>query len=80
MTAVAMASCRSASSIALTYGKTFRKLAPKVQDALAAATEVAEEALSGIRTVRSFAREEQEVARYGQSIDEASDLAAQRRS
>ncbi len=61
MTAVAMAIVPIGVVIALTYGKKFRKLATKVQDALAAATAVADEVISGIRTVRSFAREEQEV-------------------
>jgi ATP-binding cassette subfamily B protein len=76
MTAVAMAIVPIGVVIALTYGKTFRKLATRVQDALAAATAVADEVISGIRTVRSFAREPQEVARYRQSIEETFRLAA----
>jgi len=38
---------------AVLYGRRIRKLSREVQDALAAAAEVAEEAISGIRTVRS---------------------------
>jgi ATP-binding cassette subfamily B protein len=76
MTAVAMAIVPIGVVIALTYGKKFRKLATKVQDALAAATAIADEVISGIRTVRSFAREEQEVSRYRQSINESFRLAA----
>ena len=64
------------SVIALTYGKKFRKLATKVQDALAAATAIADEVISGIRTVRSFAREREEAARYGKAIDHTFQLAA----
>ena len=76
MTAVAMAIVPIGVVIALTYGKKFRKLATKVQDALAAATAIADEVISGIRTVRSFAREEQEVSRYRQAINESFRLAA----
>jgi ATP-binding cassette subfamily B protein len=76
MTVVAMAIVPIGVVIALTYGKTFRKLATKVQDALAAATAVADEVISGIRTVRSFAREREEVSRYRRSIDETFRLAA----
>jgi ATP-binding cassette subfamily B protein len=75
MTVVAMAIVPIGVVIALTYGKAFRKLATKVQDALAAATAVADEVISGIRTVRSFAREHQEVSRYGQSIERSFELA-----
>ncbi|TMA77184.1 MAG: ATP-binding cassette domain-containing protein [Deltaproteobacteria bacterium] len=46
------------------YGRRVRKLSRDVQDALASANEVAEEAISGIRTVRSFAAEGAETARY----------------
>ncbi|HEX4386739.1 MAG TPA: ABC transporter transmembrane domain-containing protein [Myxococcales bacterium] len=46
------------------YGRRLRKLSKEVQDALAAANEVAEEAISGIRTVRSFVAEPAEARRY----------------
>ena len=54
--------------------RTVRKLSRKTQDALAGATEVAEEALSNIRTVRSFAREAEESQRYASKVDEAFQL------
>jgi ATP-binding cassette subfamily B protein len=76
MTAVAMAIVPIGVLIALVYGRIFRRLATKVQDALAAATAVAEEVISGIRTVRSFAREHQEVARYGKAIERSFELGA----
>jgi ATP-binding cassette subfamily B protein len=76
MTVVAMAIVPVGVLIALIYGRTFRRLATKVQDALAAATAVADEVISGIRTVRSFARERQEVSRYRKAIDRTFELAA----
>ncbi|VDH92845.1 ATP-binding cassette, subfamily B (MDR/TAP), member 9 [Mytilus galloprovincialis] len=53
------------------YGEYYRDLASKVQDALAAANNVAEEALSAIRTVRSFANEDGEKDRYRTSLHKA---------
>lgn len=63
---------------AAAYGKRVRKLSKDVQDALASASEVAEESLSGIRTVRSFTAEAKEVARYGAAVDRSYDIAARR--
>ena len=63
---------------AVIYGRRVRKLAREVQDALAAAGEVAEETLSGIRTVRAFSGEEAEATRYAGKV-EASYLLARRR-
>lgn len=60
------------------YGRIIRKLSRKVQDALAASTEVAEEAISGVRTVRAFSREASEVDRYGERVDVSFGLAAKR--
>ena len=60
---------------ALFYGRIVRRLSRQVQDALASATTVAEETLSGIRTVRSFAREPQESARYQARVEESFRLA-----
>ncbi len=63
---------------AVVYGRRVRKLSREVQDALARASEVAEESLSGIRTVRSFAAEEAEAARYSESVRLAYELARRR--
>jgi len=60
------------------YGRWIQRLSAEVQDALAASTEVAEESISGLRTVRSFAREAQEVARYRDAVDTSYRLAARR--
>jgi ABC transporter fused permease/ATP-binding protein len=60
------------------YGRSLRRLSGEVQDALARSTEIAEESLGGIRTVRSFAREGLEIARYTAAVDESFRLAARR--
>ncbi len=60
------------------YGRYIRKLSKRFQDALAAATEVAEETLSGIRTVRAFAQEEAEVGRYGAEVEQSFEVARSR--
>ena len=53
---------------AVVVGRRMSKLAKAAQDALARANEAAEETIAGIRTVRSFAREEAEAERYGERI------------
>ncbi|WP_425334886.1 ABC transporter ATP-binding protein [Myxococcus stipitatus] len=63
---------------AVVYGRRVRHLSRQVQDALAASSEVAEEDLSGIRTVRSFAAESHEMERYGAAVDRALELAKTR--
>ena len=56
---------------AVVYGRRIRRLSGQVQDALAAASHVAEESISGIRTVRSFAAEASETERYSSKIEES---------
>lgn len=56
---------------AVLYGRRVRRVSKAAQDALAEAGEVAEEALSGIRTVRAFAQEPREQDRYGDAIRRA---------
>jgi ABC transporter fused permease/ATP-binding protein len=63
---------------AVSYGRKVRKLSREVQDALARSNEVAEESLSGVRTVRSFAAEAREVVRYRTAVSEALGLARKR--
>jgi ATP-binding cassette subfamily B protein len=63
---------------AVIYGRRVRKLSKEVQDALAASSEVAEESLSGVRTVRSFAAEKSEVARYRSAVEKSFELARKR--
>ncbi|MFO7532175.1 MAG: ABC transporter ATP-binding protein [Candidatus Limnocylindrales bacterium] len=50
--------------IAVIFARPLRRLSTRVQDAIATSTTTAEEALSGIRVVKSFGREEWERHRY----------------
>ncbi|XP_035291591.1 ATP-binding cassette sub-family B member 9 [Anguilla anguilla] len=50
--------------ISALYGEYYKKLTKEVQDALAQANKLAEETVSAMRTVRSFATEEQEADSY----------------
>ncbi len=63
---------------AAVYGRALRSLSGEVQDALARSTEIAEESLGGIRTVRSFAREGLELGRYEGAVNESFRLASRR--
>ena len=63
---------------AAVYGRMIRLLSAQVQDALARSNEVAEEAISGVRTVRAFAGEDGEISRYDQAVEESYELAAKR--
>jgi ATP-binding cassette subfamily B protein len=49
-------------------GRRISKLSRRAQDALAKASEVAEETIAGIRTVQSFTREVSEARRYSQAV------------
>jgi len=60
------------------YGRLIRSLSKEVQDALAESTEVAEETIAGVRTVRSFAREQREIDRYEAAVQRSYRLAAKR--
>ncbi|MFO0580353.1 MAG: ABC transporter transmembrane domain-containing protein [Polyangia bacterium] len=63
---------------AVAYGRRVRQLSREVQDSLARSSEVAEESLAGIRTVRSFAAEEAEVQRYRDAVHGSLQLAFRR--
>ncbi len=63
---------------AVLNGSRLRRLSSQVQDALARASEVAEEAVAGVRTVRAFAQEPHEVARYGAAVQDSFALAKHR--
>jgi ATP-binding cassette subfamily B protein len=78
LTVAAMAVVPLAVIALVIYGRKIRRLSVQVQDALAAASVIAEESISGIRTVRSFAREPEEMARYGGALEESYRLAARR--
>ncbi|MEX1308963.1 MAG: ATP-binding cassette domain-containing protein, partial [Candidatus Sulfomarinibacteraceae bacterium] len=53
---------------AVVVGRRMSKIAREAQDALARANEAAEEVIAGIRTVRSFSREEAENDRYSERV------------
>jgi ATP-binding cassette subfamily B protein len=59
-------------------GRRISKLSRKAQDALARASEVAEETIAGVRTVQSFTREPAESARYTGAVWDAFALARRR--
>ena len=61
------------------FGRKMRAISRDFQDALAESTVVAEETIAGVRTVRAFAREDQEIARYNKAV-EASFQVAKRRA
>lgn len=63
---------------AVLYGRRVRALSREVQDALASASQVAEESISGLRTVRSFAAEELEAKRYAVAVTRSFDVAKRR--
>jgi ABC-type multidrug transport system fused ATPase/permease subunit len=57
------------------YGRFIRKLSAQVQNALSAATDVANEKLGNIRTVRAFAQEDEESGRYNLAVTNVFNLA-----
>ena len=59
-------------------GRTVRGSSKQVQDVLAEAIATAEEALAGVRIVKSFAREPYEVARYTDGIERVFGIAMRR--
>lgn len=67
-----------AMSIALLFGRRLRGISAKVQDQLAEATSVLEEALGGVRVVQSFTREEYEIDRFRMNIEKTFALALRR--
>jgi subfamily B ATP-binding cassette protein MsbA len=56
--------------IAVGFGRYFQKFSTAVQDALANATVAVEEGLQGMRIVKSFAREDYEVGRYNEAMQQ----------
>ena len=56
---------------AAAYGAFVRRLSKRVMDALAKATESAEESLGNIRTVRAFSKELSEIEKYQRSVHDA---------
>ncbi len=71
LAAVMIIAVPSVIAIAFYYGKKVRRLSKVVQDKLAESTAIAEESIAGIRTVRSFAAEGSERARYDAQVEES---------
>jgi len=63
---------------AVIYGRRVRRISRDVQEALGSAASVGEESLVAIRTVRSFAAEKAESARYAAAIERSFQLAKKR--
>ncbi|KAJ0002206.1 hypothetical protein NQD34_002002 [Periophthalmus magnuspinnatus] len=61
--------------LAVIYGRYLRSISKKTQDALAQATQLAEERIGNIRTVRAFGKELSEVVTYSQRTDSVLSLA-----
>ncbi|HLY28968.1 MAG TPA: ABC transporter ATP-binding protein [Aggregatilineales bacterium] len=57
-------------AIAMVFGRSFQGLSTRVSDLQASSTVAAEEALQGIRVVKSFTREAFETQRYDQALRE----------
>jgi ATP-binding cassette subfamily B protein len=78
LTALMLAVVPAVALGAVIYGRRVRRLSRDVQDALAAAGEVAEESIGGIRTVRAFVAEAKEADRYAGAVGKALALARRR--
>ncbi|KAM9702237.1 ATP-binding cassette sub-family B member 10, mitochondrial isoform 2-T2 [Dama dama] len=63
------------SIIAVLYGRYLRKLTKVTQDSLAQATQLAEERIGNIRTVRAFGKEMTEIEKYTSKVDHVMQLA-----
>ncbi|XP_061670327.1 ATP-binding cassette sub-family B member 10, mitochondrial [Syngnathoides biaculeatus] len=61
--------------VAVVYGRYLRSISKRTQDALAQATQLAEERISNMRTVRAFGKELSEVNIYTQKTDQVLKLA-----
>ncbi|KAF7669395.1 hypothetical protein LDENG_00193230 [Lucifuga dentata] len=62
-------------ALAVVYGRYLRSISKRTQDGLAQATQLAEERISNIRTVRAFGKELSEVNTYTQKTDHVLNLA-----
>jgi subfamily B ATP-binding cassette protein MsbA len=55
--------------VAIVAGRAIRKLAKQIQDRLADATAIAEEAIASVRVVKAFGRSQYEADRYSEAIE-----------
>lgn len=61
-----------------TFGKKIKTISKNTQDALAVSSGVAEESISGVRTVKAFAQEKWEINRYGDQLQKSFNLSLDR--
>ncbi len=78
LTLVMLAVVPAAVAVAGLFGRALRRASTRFQDSLANANADAEEAIAGIRVVKSFTAEPFEAARYGRRIQEALSVALAR--
>ncbi|MBC7427342.1 MAG: ABC transporter permease, partial [Bacteriovorax sp.] len=60
------------------FGKKVKTISKLTQDALAVSSGVAEESISGVRTVKAFAQEKWEINRYGDQLQKSFNLSLDR--
>ncbi|MBY0412586.1 MAG: ATP-binding cassette domain-containing protein [Bdellovibrionales bacterium] len=60
------------------FGKKVKSISKATQDALAMSSSVAEESISGVRTVKAFAQENWEIGRYDEQLQKSFDLSKSR--
>lgn len=60
------------------FGKKIKTISKNTQDALAVSSGVAEESISGVRTVKAFAQEKWEINRYGDQLQKSFNLSLDR--
>ena len=56
-------------AVAVVFGRPLQRVSTEVQDAIAHSTVTAEEAIGGIRVVKSYVREQFEIERYGGNLE-----------
>ncbi|XP_046571175.1 ATP-binding cassette sub-family B member 10, mitochondrial-like [Haliotis rubra] len=69
LTAISLGIVPPVALVSIIYGRYVRNITKQVQSSLANATQLAEEKVGNIRTVRAFAQEEKECEAYNQKID-----------
>ncbi|XP_074645282.1 ATP-binding cassette sub-family B member 10, mitochondrial-like [Tubulanus polymorphus] len=74
LTLVALSIVPPIAIVSIIYGRYVRSITKNVQDSLADATQVAEERISNIRSVRAFAHEPEEMKSYRQRIEHVLNL------
>lgn len=68
LTMVGLCTVPPVAILGISYGRYVRKITSSVQDKLAETTQVAEERIGNIRTVKAFAQEKQEMLRYSSKL------------